>query len=472
MAVSKAYFISILFFFALAASEPCTAQQTQKKSKTAQSIFFLQGKISLDSLTKYVHKNSGIRFSFNSAKVKGSKEIFFSKNQYSILAILEQIKKTTSLFYSSYSGYIVFQDNPPKQKTASTKVIPPKKPMVKAKAASQSQIAIRATPQIDKKVKNTQAKLLKKRMAKRPTANTAAAGSKISIKQENLRPINSSAEIVVINNNKDDSMVRVIGARKVMPAMPTFRNINSDSTNRAIVGKYLDGIQFSKSATDKSPDKQRKVRSGQFLDLQYGLQWNLNVPVYGSANYFIGTNGNSQAYNALIPGVWVSKTIGNDKHEILLSFKPEQQYFTGNKIVAISTGPTSAQDSTQIQKNTSVVKTKGIYAGLQYNYHLNSKWTIGAGINFHWQSASLANTRTTGLFSGSFLSDSSYTIKHSSAEWKYVKSSFVTGKLEAAYKIGKVDIGGALYVPINQNLVAFSNSRPVNLHVFVRWRMK
>lgn len=78
----------------------------------AQGVFHLEGKISLDSLTRFVHESSGVRFSFNSVKVKGSKQIYFSKGTYSFSDLLKYIKKNTSLEFTQYKGYVIFSDHP------------------------------------------------------------------------------------------------------------------------------------------------------------------------------------------------------------------------------------------------------------------------------------------------------------------------------------------------------------------------
>jgi hypothetical protein len=89
----------------------------------------LSGSISLDSLTRYVHRHTGIRFSFNSSKVKGNKQIGFPAGKYSLEKLLVHIKQKTSLYYSMYRGYVIFQDNPPVKKDPPTN--PPKKPALK-----------------------------------------------------------------------------------------------------------------------------------------------------------------------------------------------------------------------------------------------------------------------------------------------------------------------------------------------------
>lgn len=113
--MNKIYRTIAIVFFSVMLCRYTHAQPTKKPSSLYEGKLALNGTISLDSLTRYVHKHTGIRFSFNSGKVKGNKEIFFPKGQYNFQQLLELIKKTTSLYYAFFNGYIIFQDNPPKE---------------------------------------------------------------------------------------------------------------------------------------------------------------------------------------------------------------------------------------------------------------------------------------------------------------------------------------------------------------------
>ncbi len=74
----------------------------------------IKGNLSLDSLTSLVHASTGVRFSFNSVKVKGSKLIFFPQGRYTVRQLLQHVHATTGLYYFPYKKYYIFQDNPPK----------------------------------------------------------------------------------------------------------------------------------------------------------------------------------------------------------------------------------------------------------------------------------------------------------------------------------------------------------------------
>lgn len=115
--IIKTYLFITVFLLTPSADTGCFAQQPVKRPFSKDS-FYIHGKTRLDSLTKYVHRLSGIRFSFNASKVKGSQEIVFPRGEYSFPALLERIRKTTSLYYTCYNGYVIFRNKPRKRKPA------------------------------------------------------------------------------------------------------------------------------------------------------------------------------------------------------------------------------------------------------------------------------------------------------------------------------------------------------------------
>src|SRR5690349_19720270 len=125
MDVIKKSLSALFLLIFLTAYESSFAQNRSAAPANQQVQFYFDKPITLDSLTKYVHSRSKLRFSFNSSKVKGSKLIDLKKGVYSIEQLLQQIRKNTSLYYSMYNGYVIFQDNPPKQKSSTPPVAKP-----------------------------------------------------------------------------------------------------------------------------------------------------------------------------------------------------------------------------------------------------------------------------------------------------------------------------------------------------------
>jgi len=473
--VNKKYFICLILFLVFSAGKYTIAQGQLKQQKISEGSFLLDGNISLDSLTKYIHKNSRIRFSFNSVKVKGSREINFPKARYSIKEILQLIKRTTSLYYSFYSGFVIFQDNPPtqKQKTGFLKTNPtnPKNTLAKSNTKSQRKKLQTKSQSVKGKQIIIQKKLLKDTVEQKSADVLVTAGN---IRQQEIEAVETKANPKQAANDRslNDSATAIAVEKDSIP-IHISKNISLGDTAKFVSSAIKGDSSIINMTSPDSPINRRvRIKNRKGLQLHYGVQWNINIPVYGFKEYFTRTNGNSQPYNFLIPGLWISKTIGKKENELLFLAKPEQQYFTGNKVVATSTGPVSVQDSTTIRRNTIAIKTNGISVGLQYNYHLNDKWNIGGSLNFNWQNAALINQEITRLSNGVLLTDSVYGIKKSSQDWIYLKSTFVTARLEASYNLKKFAIGCAAYMPITRIFApSVNNSLTVNGHIFIRWRI-
>jgi hypothetical protein len=109
--INRVHVWSLIFISLLCAT--AYGQQSPKTGSMPPATFTVDGSISLDSLTSYVHHHSSIRFSFNSRKIKGDREILFSKGAYSLPQILQHIQRGTGLYYFTYRDHIIFQDNPP-----------------------------------------------------------------------------------------------------------------------------------------------------------------------------------------------------------------------------------------------------------------------------------------------------------------------------------------------------------------------
>jgi len=235
---------------------------------------------------------------------------------------------------------------------------------------------------------------------------------------------------------------------------------------------------FSKvnAPSKNSSAKAQKDKSGKkFINFNFGLQWNIPLPIQGTSDYFTGTDDKSKPYNLLIPEIWISKTFGkNNNHTIRLQANLNQQYFTGKKEVASSTGPLSPLDSTTIvTRNTKLLKISGVGITLQYNYNFNAKWSAGVGLNYSLNGKALFNKQTILQSNGQLLSDSTYGVTKSSADWQYINKGLLAGKLEASYSFKKFQVGAAVFIPLN-NISSSSNNniRPLNGQLFFRWRIK
>jgi len=456
MAVNRLFIGWLLLLIAFTANLDLVAQQKQKSTNTQQR-FSLHGAISLDSLTKLVHHQSGVRFSFNSVKVKGTKEIVFPKANYSLPDILKQIRETTSLYYSFYSGYVVFQDNKPKKrKMTDTEQANSVASTHTKKAAGKLNASNTSVQQARKNQKANTLHLKNEvvQLKQLPSFDTPA------IKQQSGVALKDD-----IGSGLSDSSINVAAQQFQIATVPQTDTVVKPSLSR----KISDSINNKKRVEQKIPPITNKAS----FDVRFGLQWNINMPLFGLKEYATGTNGNNQWYTLLIPGVFISKTIGASNNELMMTVKPFSYHLTGNKTVATAiTYPAPPDTFITVQANTNIVKTKGLYAGLQYNYYLNEKWNLGAGINFNWQTAALVNKQSIVVSNGNVLADSLYGVTKSSADWQYIKPTFFSVRVEATYNLPQLSFGIAAIAPLNKVLVSsLRKYRPVSSQVFIRWRL-
>jgi hypothetical protein len=110
--IYRAKGVSSLFLSLLLATAGSFAQKKYPAEAT-NPTFVLYGRISLDSLTRHIHQHSVFRFSFNSRKIRGEKQITFVRGHYSLPSLLQRIRQTTGLYYRRYKEHVIFQDNQP-----------------------------------------------------------------------------------------------------------------------------------------------------------------------------------------------------------------------------------------------------------------------------------------------------------------------------------------------------------------------
>jgi hypothetical protein len=436
---------TLFMFFVLTVCGKCFAQSKPSAFGNHRPRFYFDKPITLDSLTRYVHSHSRIRFSFNSSKVKGNKVIYLKKGVYTTEYLLQQIRKNTSLYYSMYNGYVIFQDNPPKQRT---------------------------TP---------------KNNTKPPVQRQAIAAHRKPVSKRNNKPdtqqpateIKPQAAAIVLPAETDTTAI---------PASPDTGKQWVTVADTAVVNKHLT-IQSQAPLTVLTPGGTTKDEHTDFVtqpgnssyngkktDLrwQFGLQWKAALPLYGSQYYFTGTNTRSEPYNLLIPGIWLS-VLSNVKHEVMLMVKPAEWYFYNKKAFHSDSGFLYRNhDTIPVTTSTRLIKTSGLYGSLQYNYHINEKWIVGAGIGYHLRGRSLLNQQIYRLFSGIQALDTLYSLKNDTTTNRYLASSFVSGKVEIAYRVGALDMGATLLLPLTAPFTEKSRnkSRPLNLQIFLRWRIK
>lgn len=464
-------------------------------TSTGGAPFYFDKPITLDSLTKYVHSHSKLRFSFNSTKVKGGQLIDLKKGAYTIDQLLQQIRKNTSLYYAVRNGYVIFQDNPPKIKTAAptvAKTNPAKSPEKKVIASNSKPVQQPA-----------------KEIQPEPTVKASHTDTTRSITDSTHKP--DSVKVLLpptpraqtgINDDDDDVKNRgrlhiSFGRKPIDTTIIDTANLNSiiKKTIVAINTTIIDTPQKTglvltlKPATirvekeKKERIKRRSIPVRIYDDVatpwtwQYGLQWKATIPLNGSKKYFTGTNTRSEPYNLLIPGIWLSTTV-NYRHELMLLVKPAEWYFYDKNAYRRDTILIDISDSvpktTTRRKAATIIKTGGWYGSLQYNYHINENLLVGAGIGYHLRAGALGYQQTFRNLTDSLFSDSLYSMQKGAETDKYLSSSFISGKVEVAWRFNAFEIGATVLMPLTDPFAdkSLNKSRPLNVQLLVRWRIK
>lgn len=437
--------------------------------------FYFDKPITLDSLTKYVHSRSKLRFSFNSTKVKGSQLIDLKKGAYTIDQLLQQIRKNTSLYYAMRNGYVIFQDNPPKQRTAEPKITKP--------ATTKSPAPKATTTAHQKPVP----KLQPVQVVKTPPIDTSKIKADSTHKPDSIKVLLPIQRQIQPNVETDNNTATK--TRKGFQLNLSIGRKPIDTTIIDTLQKKDTPVVKPPAATPVTAKKKERIKRtsaparvyddvGTAWSWQYGLQWKAAVPLNGSKYYFTGTNTRSEPYNLLIPGIWLSTTI-NSRHEFMLLVKPAEWYFYNNKVFRKDTGQIVDHSDSIIKiltrrKTTTLIKTGGWYGSLQYNYHINNNWLVGAGIGYHLRVGALAYQQTYKNLSDTLLTDSLYSMQKNEESNKYLASSFITGKLEVTYHFNAMDAGATLLMPLTNAFTdkSLNKSRPLNVQLFVRWRIK
>jgi hypothetical protein len=480
-----------------AQTKPNAPRNQHEPASRGGAPFYFDKPITLDSLTKYVHRRSRLRFSFNSTKVKGSQLIDLKKGAYTIDQLLQQIRKNTSLYYAVRNGYVIFQDNPPKIKTA-TPAVAKTNP---ANSPKKKVITFNSKP-VQQPAKEIQPK---------PTVKALYTDTTKSITDTTHKP--DSVKVLLpptpraqtgINEDDDDAnknrgrLHLSFGRKPIDTTIIDTANLNSiiKKTIAGINSTIIDtpqktGLVLTLKPATAPVEREKKERIKRssipvriYDDVatpwtwQYGLQWKATIPLNGSKKYFTGTNTRSEPYNLLIPGIWLSTTV-NYRHELMLLVKPAEWYFYDKNVYRRDTtrfidNSDSVPKIITRRKAATIIKSGGWYGSLQYNYHLNESWMVGAGVGYHLRAGALANQQTFKNLTDSLVADSLYSMDKDTETDKYLASSFITGKVEVAWHFNAWDVGATILMPLTNAFAdkSLNKSRPLNVQLFVRWRIK
>src|SRR5687768_4600770 len=70
--------------------------------------------IQLDSLLHLIKRQSGVKFSINTRKIRPTKIIRLKKYRQPIAGVLQEIKQNTGVYYAVLGDHIILLDNPPR----------------------------------------------------------------------------------------------------------------------------------------------------------------------------------------------------------------------------------------------------------------------------------------------------------------------------------------------------------------------
>ncbi len=250
-----------------------------------------------------------------------------------------------------------------------------------------------------------------------------------------------------------------------------------DNTRKIFASAFLQ--QLNDGLRNISPDKKGNIKSTgksktesakKPIAFDYGLQWQLPLPVQGTTNYFKGANGKSKPFNLLQPQLWISKDL-SARSKLFLTFNARQQYFIKRKELAERTMFMATMD-TGISK-IYLYKMSGYGASLAWSYEISRSWSASFGLNYSLNTHALLDEQTRNTFTGNILRDSLYGISRFSNEWRYINKSTLAANLEFYYTLKKFDIGVAASVPLSTIPVyGNKNVHPLNGQLFLRWNIK
>jgi hypothetical protein len=389
-----------------------------------------------------------------------------------------------------YNGYVIFQDNPPKPKTKTPPVVTtnkPKAPAPKNKTNTQQPATVKQLQPIAQTPQADTAKIITDSLLSVDSVLALArddSSNQLIIPRKPRLQTNNTADDTTLTRNR----LTLSGWPRIQLGLVPVDTIKIDTLQKndtpAIAKKAVTPAANKKKTRTRIASSTNKVyydTEGNDWRWQFGLHWKGALPLYGTKNYFTGINTRSEPYNLIIPGAWVSTT-ANYRHEILLLVKPAEWYFYNKNAFRNDTSFTLQQridsivsfDTIPTRRSNSLLKTNGWYASLQYNYHINNHLLIGAGIGYHLQVRGLTNRQTYLISNGSLQSDSLYSMENDTITSKYLASSFVTGKLEMAYRFRALDVGATVLLPLTDVFTekSLNKSRPLNLQLFVRWRIR
>ncbi|NML23122.1 hypothetical protein HHL16_19755 [Pseudoflavitalea sp. G-6-1-2] len=397
---------------------------------------------------------STIRISFNSSRLNKSTSIFFPKGHYTASQLLSHIRKHTSLDFTEFRGYYVFADThkKPEENKSAAKEKPPL--LISPKPASkESNSKLVADLKTEKSVqqqvsnrivseKNIPASIVSdhsKKMEEEETAESSISISKIIFKDSLLH----SRSLEIPSDSSEPEL---------LPA--------SSTTKFKTPRKSRNGLSIS--LRNILPD---------LRGLSWGLQWNADIPLYGTTYYF-GIDNQTQLLRQMVPTLWAGKS-WNGKHEILLQASLFNRYFAGkSKLVDSTNYIKPIEDSSHLKFDENLISISGSSVAIQYNYKLTNAWSAGIAVQYHLTRTALIQIDTAGIHTTKQSKIPLQEVKRNGAYEKNLPSGFLAARLELAYQIRKLQFCISSLLPVTPVAEREDRKfRPFNLQLSVRWRI-
>jgi hypothetical protein len=206
--------------------------------------------------------------------------------------------------------------------------------------------------------------------------------------------------------------------------------------------------------------------------LHYGLRWNLPLPLQGTNNFFTGVNAKNQVYLILLPQVYVAINTGK-QHEIGLQVDPLSTTRARRTLLGSTITSSGLPDSSLVTLDTSFILSRGLSAGIHYNYDLSKHFTIGVSLNYQWQSKALFETSVRRGVDTIAATHSLLSVNKTASAYQYLQTGYFFTRFDLGYNFNRFQLGGSLIIPIG-SVTADKKGvlKPLNAQLYVRWKIR
>jgi hypothetical protein len=295
--------------------------------------------------------------------------------------------------------------------------------------------------------------------------------------KSDVRETHKNTKSVTQQKNRVKKLT-AINIKSMQPLKPAF-DYNDGLTNDSTSKKNFDSSKIQKGLVKKlNSDSSKKEESDdetkseeeekEDIIVQAGLQWTAQLPIFNSYKYFAGTNGFSQPYRLLLPGIWIS--LQSKKMLFSMEVNPFATSVLANK--AYATKSTTIGSDIIVETRT-LHKVFGTTAGFGFNYNIINKWWLGGRINGNFwrmgtgtlkgEKVNAPGTNTSVVYENNFiLNDSSWA--------DFSKFQLATGA-QLLYKQFKWQAGIQFDYYIVPLIDKAGQKNQTGTRVFIRWSL-